>query len=197
MHDDDADARPFSSRLRHQDDDPGFLDSDDDTIAADEARTSTELAQYDRETLEEEEDGEKLIIAESNARHTAFVRRVRDGERPRRIRRKKANTWTTGEEAKELMYEMEEGGPRLSRTPSSGNSSELDRDNTGRTHGQTKVRRSDSPCHILLTSQSRARNVSFGLPPSFPSLPVFSSPYFLVRIEHLARTKLWSIRTAR
>ncbi|KYG43388.1 hypothetical protein M433DRAFT_71773 [Acidomyces richmondensis BFW] len=92
-------------------------------------RTSTEIREHDHETLTAEEDAERLLV---NQRRTGTVSslfrknsrddlRLSDKSKGRNRRRRGG-----GVERRELMYEMEEGGPRSSSTESSGHSSEVD-----------------------------------------------------------------------
>ncbi len=104
------------------------------------ARNSVEVAEHDHEILDEEEEREKLLAGEStrDAPRGFFSGRHKGGQadmnkqasrrlRRSRKRRKHARGSSRDEEG-ELMYEMEEGGPR-SETSSlaSSSSTELDK----------------------------------------------------------------------
>ncbi|GAB7352746.1 hypothetical protein MBLNU459_g3098t1 [Dothideomycetes sp. NU459] len=137
---------------RHLPPPPDFSDaseaesSDDDAVRG--LRTSTDIRQHDRSIIEGEEEVEKLLTAKdeqsgfknmfrrkdgagnevkiSDKQRRQYKREARrEGRRNRRKRRK--------EEESELMYEMEEGGPKDS-SDSSGNSSEIDRQKLGDVH---------------------------------------------------------------
>lgn len=104
------------------------------------ARNSAEIAEHDREILNEEEEREKLLAGEStgDASTGFFSRRHKVGQadmnkqvsrklRRSRKKRRHARGGSRDEEG-ELMYEMEEGGP-TSETSSlaSSSSTELDK----------------------------------------------------------------------
>ncbi len=120
---------------------PSDADSDfeDDPIVR-HARDSVEVAEHDHEILDEEEEREKLLAGENtkDAPRGFLSRRQKGGQadmnkqasrglRRSRKKRKHARGGSRDEEG-ELMYEMEEGGPR-SETSSlaSSSSSELDK----------------------------------------------------------------------
>ena len=114
-------------------------DSEGDPIVR-HARNSVEIAEHDHEILDEEEEREKLLAGENtkDAPRGFFSRRHRGGQagvnkqasRGLRRSRKKMKHARGGsrDEEGELMYEMEEGGPR-SETSSlaSSSSTELDK----------------------------------------------------------------------
>lgn len=91
-------------------------------------RTSADVRQHDYETLTAEEEAGRLL---GGSEKKAAKRREKRGSGKGRRRRLK------GEES-ELMYEMEEGGPRAS-SDSSGNSSEVDLQKLGETQARQKV----------------------------------------------------------
>ena len=116
------------------------------------SRDSIEVAENDHEILDEEEEREKLLAGEKtkDAPRGFFSRRHKGGQadvnkqgsrglRRSRKRRKQARGGSRDEEG-ELMYEMEEGGPR-SETSSlaSSSSTELDKLNL-RQSSMSKVR---------------------------------------------------------
>ena len=129
-------------------------DLDNDLIAK-HARNSTELAEHDREVLQEEEEREKLLTA-GNAQKPSrgfFNRNPREGlptigegqgkgTRPRRQRtRRRAKQIGSHDEEGELMYEMEEGG-RRSDTSSQASSSSIELDKLNLAHSpMSKVRK--------------------------------------------------------
>lgn len=116
------------------------------------ARNSIEVAEHDHEILNEEEEREKLLAGENTKDATTgfFSRRHKGGQANMnkqasrglcrsRKKRKHARGGSRDEEG-ELMYEMEEGGPR-SETSSvaSSSSTELDKLNLRRS-SMSKVR---------------------------------------------------------
>ena len=126
-------------------------DSEGDPIVR-HARNSIEVAEHDHEILDEEEEREKLLAGENtkDAPRGFFSRRHKGGQadvnkqtsrglRRSRKKRKHARGGSRDEEG-ELMYEMEEGGPR-SETSSlaSSSSTELDKLNL-RQSSVSKVR---------------------------------------------------------
>ena len=117
------------------------------------ARTSTEVVEHDRQLLTEEEQRENLLGSRDSpdVPRSFFSKRYKD-ERPRagdegsskrqhrrsRKRRKDAAR-ASQDEAGELMYEMEEGGPRSDTSSrASSSSAELDKSNP-RQSSQPKV----------------------------------------------------------
>ncbi|KAL8894489.1 MAG: hypothetical protein Q9207_008490 [Kuettlingeria erythrocarpa] len=97
-------------------------DSEDDRVLQ-EARTSSELAEYDRQILLDDEEKEELLIEKpSRGRRLLFGRKARSeassqglSGKPSKSRahkaRKRKHEGTT-DEAGELLYEMEEGGAK-------------------------------------------------------------------------------------
>lgn len=106
-------------------------------------RTSEDVRRHDRETLGAEEEAERLLGgqkggAESSRLGKIFRREGRDERRKkRRASRREARRARKGEK-RELMYEMEEGGPRSSSAESSGHSSEVDMQRLGEVQGKLK-----------------------------------------------------------
>ena len=104
------------------------------------ARNSVEIAEYDHEILDEEEEREKLLAGEStkDAPRGFFSKRHKSGQadlnkeaskKLRRSRKKRRHArGSSRDEEGELMYEMEEGGP-TSETSSlaASSSTELDK----------------------------------------------------------------------
>ena len=100
------------------------------------ARDSTEVANHDREILDEEEERETLLVSNSKAkvskgilgrsRSNGILAEKVQKDRTKR-RRKHARRGTTDGEGK-LIFEMEEGGPVSDvSSQASGSSVELDR----------------------------------------------------------------------
>lgn len=128
-----ADVSPMSS-------DADDSDFENDPVVRN-ARSSTELAQHDREILDEEQERENLLTGgTSKETPRGFFGRKRKDEqsgaiqtrearhRSRRSRKKLINTdEATRDEQGELMYEMEEGGAR-DDTSSQASSSSADLD---------------------------------------------------------------------
>ena len=116
------------------------------------SRDSIEVAENDHEILDEEEEREKLLAGENtkDAPRGFFSRRLKSGQtdvnkqasgdlRRSRKRRKHARGGSRDEEG-ELMYEMEEGGPRSDTSSlASSSSTELDKLNL-RQSPMSKVR---------------------------------------------------------
>lgn len=105
-------------------------DTEDDEYLS-KARSTTELAQYDRSVLEDEDELEKLLTKPGPARGLRRIfspnaSSVRIGKRGRRRQGDKRDRYSeyAGEEG-EMMYEMEEGyrdDSPLIGTPSDGGS---------------------------------------------------------------------------
>lgn len=115
------------------------FDSDDDTLT-NQAHDSTGIAQHDRDLLLEEEEREKLLTKEDQqeAQRTFSkprgLRGQRTSERSRHSRKKRRHARRTShDEEGELIYEMEEGGPR-SDTISQASSSSAELDKLNLTH---------------------------------------------------------------
>ena len=127
------------------DDDGVSLPSDADSSFEDDpivrhARNSVEVAEHDHEILDEEEEREKLLAGENTKdAPTGFFGRRHDRRQPdmdkqasrglcRSRKKRKHVRGGSHDEEGELMYEMEEGGPR-SETSSlaSSSSTELDK----------------------------------------------------------------------
>ena len=110
-------------------------DLDNDPVVR-TARDSTEVADHDRELLDEEEDREILLASNGKATLSeGFFGRSRNvgtphekaGQHRAKRRRKKRHEDMKDEEGK-LMYEMEEGGPVSDvSSQASRSSSELDK----------------------------------------------------------------------
>ncbi len=113
-------ANPEKPRERREEayQDVSPLDSGDDSDLDNDpvvlnARNSTEVADHDREVLEEEEERENLLATNGKEkRSNGFFggRRNTETPQPAKRRRKKRSADVKDEEGK-LMYEMEEGGP--------------------------------------------------------------------------------------
>ena len=100
-----------------------------------QARTSEDVRRRDHETLTAEEEAERFLSNDGREEKRSRIRhlfrrddeKVTESKRQRRkeSKRKRRRKKNKGEES-ELMYEMEEGGPRSSSAESSGHSSEVD-----------------------------------------------------------------------
>ena len=114
-------------------------DFEGDTIAR-RARNSVEIAEYDHEILDEEEEREKLLAGGStrDAPKGFFSKRHKSGqadlnkEASRKLRRSRKERrharGSSRDEEGELMYEMEEGGPTSEKSSlASSSSTELDK----------------------------------------------------------------------
>ena len=114
--------RPLASRYdaAASDDESDF--SDASTLP----KTSAEIAQFDRDTLERENEQERLLIRAAGTQSQRYT----DKPEPRKQRRKKH---ATNDNEKHLMYEakMEEGGSADSVSDISEDSSERDREKIG------------------------------------------------------------------
>jgi hypothetical protein len=115
--------------------DDGFSGSDDEYG---HARTSEDVRIRDRETLTAEEEAEQLLGGGSESASRKPSRREARERRRREKRRGKRRSDGKGER-RELMYEMEEGGPRSSSTESSASSSEVDMRRLGEMQARRKV----------------------------------------------------------
>lgn len=127
-------------------------DLDNDPVVRD-ARDSTEVANYDREVLDEEEERETLLASERKDKLSKGIlgtgrsdrilgEKVRNNSTSRR--QKKRRRETTDGEGK-LTFEMEEGGPASDVSSQvSGSSLELDRLN-GQRRPTTRVSSQDIP----------------------------------------------------
>ncbi|TKA68102.1 hypothetical protein B0A55_08577 [Friedmanniomyces simplex] len=115
----------------------GKVDSDGDSEIEDEGlpRASGDVRRHDQETLAIEEEAEKLLAG--GEKTAPGGRNGEDGRARRQKRRRSARQ----PEKRELMYEMEEGGPRSSSAESSGNSSEADTARLGETQAERKGKR--------------------------------------------------------
>ena len=108
----------------------------DNDLAVRTARDSTEVANHDREILDEEEEREKLLASSRKAKPSKGffatslnieVPHEKAGQHQAKRRRKKKNGDIRDEEGT-LMYEMEEGGPVSDiSSQASGSSLELDK----------------------------------------------------------------------
>jgi len=140
-------AQQRDSEKRYEDVSPISSDADsdfeDDPVVR-HARNSTEVAEHDREVLNEEEEREELLMrgAAREGLRNFFNRRRKDEQsgaiqtrearqRSRRSRRRRTNTdGGTRDEQGEFMYEMEEGGARNDTSSQASSScSELDKMN--------------------------------------------------------------------
>ena len=121
-------------------------DSDGDDLVSKHARTSNEVAENDRKLLVEEDEREKLLSSGDSrqASRGFFSKRYKDersgagDKRPtlkrHRQSRKRRRDAAGGsqDEAGELMYEMEEGGPGSDiSSRASSSSAEIDKLNLG------------------------------------------------------------------
>ena len=115
-------------------------DFDDDPVVR-HARNSTEVAQHDRQVLNEEEERERLLTGATprDGPRGFFGRRRRDEQsgaiqtkegrrQSRKSRRERIDTdGATRDEQGELMYEMEEGGARDDTSSQASSNLELDK----------------------------------------------------------------------
>jgi len=127
-------------------------DFENDPVAK-HARNSTKIADHDRKLLDEEEEREKLLTAGNtrNIPRSFFNRRRNDvqlnhgGKTGKRTvhksrRRRRKTKGSSHDEEGELMYEMEEGGPK-SETSSQASSSSAELDKMNLAHSSmSKVR---------------------------------------------------------
>lgn len=107
-----------------------------DSVGSDnetDSRTSADVQRHDRETIEAEEEAERLLAGgqdrSQDVRGLAHIfgreGTERDHKRSRRRQRKAGRRSRGGNEESELLYKVEEGG-RSSSAESSANSSEVD-----------------------------------------------------------------------
>ena len=131
----------MASSTYHQVDQPeddGFSDSDNEYNAV---RASEDVRNRDQETLNAEEEAERLLAPEHGPSKLGQLLGT-DGEKSQRTKgRRQRRRGKAASEKKELMYEMEEGGPRSSSAESSANSSEVDMHKLGETQSKRKTRR--------------------------------------------------------
>lgn len=103
-------------------------------------RTSEDVRKHDHETLTAEEEAERLLGRQDPGRSRIGKLFNRDGDaQAARTTRRKRRSKGDLDEKKELMYEMEEGGPRLSSAESSASSSEADLHKLGEIQARRKV----------------------------------------------------------
>lgn len=145
MHRTMVEAQPRNEKQKYEDVSPltsdAGSDSEDDPVVK-HARNSAEVAEHDRELLAEEEEREKLLTARSTRDNPRgfFNRKGKNNEvdgdggksskrRGRKARKSRRNTkGSRHDEEGELMYEMEEGGPRSeTSSQASSSSAELDK----------------------------------------------------------------------
>ena len=106
----------------------------DDSDNGENARTSEDVRRHDRDTLNAEDEAEKLLGGEGVGRSQA------DAESRRKKKRRRRRDGDGGEDEKrEVMYEMEEGGPRSSSAESLVSSSEGDMQRLGEAQARRKV----------------------------------------------------------
>ncbi|KAK4507817.1 hypothetical protein PRZ48_001552 [Zasmidium cellare] len=124
-----------------QPDEPAGHDSDHET----DSRTSADVQRHDRETIEAEEEAERLLTGEDEkAQDVGGLAHIfqRDGKeddhkRSRRRHRKTGRRSRGGNDESELLYKVEEGG-RSSSAESSANSSEVDLGRMREVHAKRK-----------------------------------------------------------
>lgn len=140
----------------------------EDDLGAKHARNLTEIAEHDRELLDEEDERDKLLT-EGSTRDTPrgfFNRRRKDehsnGAGGKSGKRTAHKTWKRRRKTKgsshdkegELMYEMEEGGPKSeTSSQASSSSAELDKMNLARS-STSKVSLAKSPSSELSSFSS-------------------------------------------
>ncbi|KAK5174340.1 uncharacterized protein LTR77_001420 [Saxophila tyrrhenica] len=100
------------------------------------SRTSEDVRQHDRETLNAEEEAERLLVGDGSGK-SQWGRK----KEQRKDRRRQKGRGGEEAEKRELMYEMEEGGPRNSSTESIGSSSEGDMQRLGEVQSRRKTSR--------------------------------------------------------
>ena len=116
---------------------------DDPTVK--HTRTSTEIAEFDRDLLNEEEERENLLTAgaakEPSRAPWSFLGKRRKEDQPsrevirrlkgkqRRLRRKRRDKNTSDNDEGHTLFEMEEGGPR-SEVSSQASSSSAEQEKT-------------------------------------------------------------------
>ena len=120
--------------------------SEHDSPAQARARTSEDVRRRDQETLTREEEAERLLGGGGEKRHGKSPSRREKRQKKRASKREKRRS-KRGEES-EVMYEMEEGGPRSSSAESSGHSSEVDTQRLGEMQARQKVWLQNSAVHI-------------------------------------------------
>ena len=106
-------------------------------------RTSEDVRQHDQETLAAEEEAERLLAGGSEKASSRRAQRRDERRQRRRDRRMDRRKKKYGGES-ELMYQMEEGGPRDSSAESSERSNEVDMQRLAETQARHKVRASIS-----------------------------------------------------
>ena len=125
---------PYVSPLNSDSDSASELDHD---LLVQNARDSTKVARNDQRLLDEEEEREELLASNGNASQSRsmFRSKLADGiekkvgrnkrrSRKRKSRRKRG----MNDEEGELMFEMEEGGPKSDvSSQASSSSAELDK----------------------------------------------------------------------
>ena len=123
------------------------VDSDDDPVAR-HATNSTEITRKDNDILREEEERENLLIrnegqdarARKGFMNRTFGNQESRGLQKKRTIRRQRRRHGSNDEDKELMYEMEEGGPYSpASSQASMSSSELDKMNLARNNRSSKV----------------------------------------------------------
>lgn len=117
-------------------------DLDEPTGSDDEIlpRASGEVRRHEEETLRQEEAAEKLLEDDSAGTGNRLIHRAEDGgAKQDGSRREKGSKARRKGEQREVMFEMEEGGPRSSSAESSGHSSEVDMAKLGETQARRKV----------------------------------------------------------
>jgi len=120
---------------------------------------SDDVRRHDVKTLGAEEEAEKLLGVPAGSTRSASGR----GDGYRRERRSKRRR--EGEK-RELMHEMEEGGPRSSSADSSEPSSEVDMVRSAETQGRGKVRFTESRSwDMVLIRHSQRLRASASLQP--------------------------------
>jgi hypothetical protein len=125
-----------------EEDDFSGLDAERDESGG--GRTSEDVRRHDHETLNAEEEAERLLGGEKEGESRLKALFKRDGES--RSERKKSRRKRRREgrgEKRELMYEMEEGGPRSS----SAESSEVDMQRLGEMQAKRKVDEDGRACY--------------------------------------------------
>jgi predicted AlkP superfamily pyrophosphatase or phosphodiesterase len=125
----------------------GGADNDEEEQASqnnsdieDDFRTSQEVRRHDAETIEAEEEAERLLAGGSAEKAVSSQRRERRKKSRRRDGREK--------EERELVYDVEQGGPRSSSAESSGHSSEVDLVRLGKAQAKRKKSKRRRVCGL-------------------------------------------------
>lgn len=135
----------LSCQKLHPADAPDDFDVDDDLEETRAGRTSEDVRMHDRETLTAEEEAEKFLGGqEKEPSKIGKIFGRNDEPQQRRQSRRSKRRRQNQTEKRELMYEMEEGGPRSSSAESIASSSENDFQRLGEVQARAR-RKVESP----------------------------------------------------